>query len=219
VEPDQLLKRDDLIGREVVVDDRLRYFQFHPGQGYDEILLKRTPVIFQLPRALRPRSAPTHPAIQVHGVLKREGTQMVCEVTSFQLYPSDVERLQRAAAAIPANDFQSRKDWSAWGLQRAQAFNDLSLREKALRIEADAFRIEAESLQGGDAPRNWLRLAEEARKRQIPEPEPSAIAHKAFRAELATASTNKNLGELVASIERFFPEAKLNGGQRVVVPV
>lgn len=213
VEPAELVKRDDLVGREVIVDDRLRFFQFHPGQGYDEILLKRTPVIFQLPRPLRPKSPPGDPAIQVRGVLKRDGAGMACEVKSFQLFPSDAVRLDRAVAGLPANDFPSRKAWSTWGLQRAQAFDDRPLREKALQVEGDAFRLEAESLHGADAPRGWMQLAEQARSRQIPEPEPSALAHKAFRANLGTAASSEDLAELVKSIERFFPKAKLGGSR------
>ena len=46
-------RRADLVGREVVVDDRVAYFQFHKGQGFDELVLKRTPVVFRIP----PRSA------------------------------------------------------------------------------------------------------------------------------------------------------------------
>ena len=53
VEPSELAGRADLVGREVIVDDRVAYFQFHKGQGFDELVLKRTPVVFRLP----PRSA------------------------------------------------------------------------------------------------------------------------------------------------------------------
>ena len=53
VEPSELAGRADLVGREVIVDDRVAYFQFHKGQGFDELVLKRTPVVFRIP----PRSA------------------------------------------------------------------------------------------------------------------------------------------------------------------
>ena len=36
--------------------------------------------------------------------------------------------------------------------------------------------------------RNWLALAEEGRRRNIPEPDPSALAHKAFQAKIAAAT-------------------------------
>lgn len=58
-----------------------------------------------------------------------------------------------------------------------------------------------------DAPREWLALAEEARRRNIAEPEPSALAHKAFRARLAAASRSAAIQELLSAIERFFPRA------------
>lgn len=218
VEPAELAKHDDLIGREIVVDDRLRYFQFHPGQGYDEIHLKRTPVVFQLPRALRPQSAPTNPAIQIQGVLKRDGNRLACEVRSFQLHPADLERLENGAAGLPANDFQTRKAWSSWALQRAQAFDDQPLRQKALTIEADAYRLEARSIDGPEAPQTWMRLAESARSRGIPEPEPSALAHQAFHAKLSSAQSVQTLNELIGSIEQFFPGVK-GGSPQATPPV
>ena len=54
VEPAELAGRSDLVGREVSVDDRIAYFQFHKGRGFDELVLKRTPVAFRIPPALRP---------------------------------------------------------------------------------------------------------------------------------------------------------------------
>ena len=51
VEPSELAGRADLVGREVIVDDRVAYFQFHKGQGFDELVLKRTPVVIRIPPA------------------------------------------------------------------------------------------------------------------------------------------------------------------------
>ena len=214
VEPAELMNRADLIGREVIVDDRVRYFQFHPGEGYDEIQLKRTPVTFRLPRTLRPPSAPGNPAIQIRGLLKREGEQWVCDVSSFLLLPSDLDRLDQAVSRLASNDFASRKAWSDWGLSRAKAFDDKPLRERSLKLEGDALRIEADSLHDSNSPKVWLQLAEEARRRQVPEPEPSALAHKAFRARLVNTSTAQEMKALCTEIERFFPKSKtpMNSG-------
>ena len=58
VEASDLDRRADLVGKVVSVDDRVRFYQFHPGQGYDELRLKRTDVVFRLPPPLRPESSP-----------------------------------------------------------------------------------------------------------------------------------------------------------------
>ena len=50
-------------------------------------------------------------------------------------------------------------------------------------VEAEAIRIEADLAEADDRPGLWLRLAERALA-QIPEPEPSALAHRGFRARL-----------------------------------
>jgi hypothetical protein len=49
VDPAELDRREDLIGKVVSVDDRVRFYLTHRGQGYDELYLKQTSVIFRLP--------------------------------------------------------------------------------------------------------------------------------------------------------------------------
>ena len=64
VEPGDLTRRPDLVGREVVVEDRLSRFQYHnETRTFDEIYLRRAPDLpFKLPPELRTRQAPTPPA-------------------------------------------------------------------------------------------------------------------------------------------------------------
>ena len=57
-----------------------------------------------------------------------------------------------------------------------------------------------------DAPEEWLTLAQEGRRRGIPEPGPSALAHKAFQAKMAAAGIDELKG-IIAAIEKFFPQA------------
>ena len=52
------------------------------------------------------------------------------------------------------------------------------------RIEGDALRIESEMKRlGVDAPGEWLAMAQDARRRNVPEPEPSALGHRALKAK------------------------------------
>lgn len=211
VEPAELARRDDLIGKQVLVDDRIQFFQFHQRVGYDELYLRRTPIPFRLPPDLRPESPPRDPAVSVQGKLVREDSRLYVDVDSFTVQAADLERLDKAVASLPARDFENRKAWANWALKRAADFRDEPLRKRAEAVQSEALRIEAEAKRlGVDAPREWLRLAEEARSRKVAEPGPSALAHRAFRAMLVDAETPDELKKLQDEVARFFPEAPNN---------
>lgn len=208
VEPAELARRGDLVGKLVLVDDRIRFFQFHQRAGYDELYLRRTSIPFRLPPELRPETPPRSPAVSVQGRLTREGARLYVDVASLSLQTSDLERLDKAVSSLPARDFENRKSWARWALKRAGEFQDEPLRRRAETVEAEALRIEAETKRiEVDAPREWLNLAKEARRRKVAEPSPSALAHRAFQAMLAEADEPDELKRLREEIERFFPEA------------
>src|SRR3954451_24713728 len=83
VEPPDLERRTDLIGREVTVDDRVKFYVARNGSEDDQLELKRTPVIFRVPKRLRPAAHSRMTAVVVRGVLKRDGGRMVCDVSSL----------------------------------------------------------------------------------------------------------------------------------------
>jgi hypothetical protein len=221
VEPAELTSRADLLGRMVAVDDRVGRFQWHnnpstttPDRPYDEIYLKRTPVVFRLPPRLRYETAPRAAAARIEGVLRREGNELVCDVTAVDLFPTDLERVQRAVALLDPRDAERRVGWARWAERRARAFAragdnaEAPLLEQARRLEGEAILIEADVRPGADPPRRWLELAHRARQRAIPEPEPGALAHRALAARLAAAATGAgtaDLEALVKDIEEFFP--------------
>jgi hypothetical protein len=207
VEPDEIERRQDLIGRDVVVDDHVKYYVPRNGMEPDELQLKRTPITFQVPRRLRPPGSTKVSSVIVRGVLKREEGKMVCAVTEIKPVTGDLDRLERGLASLPAKDFETRKAWARWAERRAKDFKDNALLDRARALEGDALRIEGQMTRlGVDAPREWLTMAQEARRRQVPEPEPSALAHRAFRAHLAAATGAADLKALIQEIEAFFPE-------------
>lgn len=209
VEPGDLERRTDLIGRIIEVDDHVAYYVTRSGNEDDELQLKRTAVTFQVPRRLRPRQAPRLSSVMVDGVLKREGGRLVCEVTAIAPVPSDRERLDHAVADLAPKDFESRRSWAAWAERRARDFKDSGLAKRAKEIETDALRISADMKRlAVDAPEEWLAMAKEAKAGQIPEPEPSALAHRAFRSMLASATSEADLKSLLQKIEGFFPNAR-----------
>ena len=68
VEPAELDRRAELVGREVVVDDRVKFFlETRRGQGYDHLVLKRTEVPFLLPARLRSARPPSEPTAVARG--------------------------------------------------------------------------------------------------------------------------------------------------------
>jgi hypothetical protein len=206
VDAGNLDRRADLVGKMVVIDDRVRFYQYHAGRGYDELYLKRTNVVFRLPARLRPEGLPRPTPVVVQGRLARD--QLVCDVVTLKSLPNDLDRLAQAIRALPARDFENRKAWAAWAETRGKAFKDNALIQRARSLEAEALQLEGEQKRlTVDAPKELLALAEEARRRKIAEPEPSALAHKALQAMLAAASKSGSVKQIVALIERFFPEA------------
>jgi len=205
VEPAELGHREDLIGREVAVDDRVSYYVPRNGMEPDELQLKRTPITFLVPRRLRPRSSTQITSAQVHGILKRDGSRLVCEVTELKPVAGDLERLERGMSGLAAKDFGTRKRWARWAERRAKDFKDEALMKRARALDGDALRIEADMKRMGvDAPQEWLAMAQEARRRQVPEPEPSALGHRALRAKLAAAASAADLQAVILEIEKFF---------------
>jgi hypothetical protein len=219
VDPAELVRRADLVGKVVSIDDRVRFYQFHAGQGYDELYLKRTDVPFRLPRALRPGSQPRPTPVLVQGQLKEHEGELVCDVSRLEVLPGDLDRLDRAIADLAATDFASRKAWAAWATQRGKAYKDHALLQRARAIEADALRLESEQQRlTVDAPKQWLELAENARRTNVAEPEPSALAHKALQAQLAAAGSSESCKAVIAAIERFFPNAAKHAAAGSALP-
>jgi hypothetical protein len=142
----------------------------------------------------------------VRGILVRDGDRVVCDVTALDPLPDDLDRLNQGVAALTPRDYESRLRWAHWAERRAKDFDDKALGERAQGVEAEAIRIEADrpSNGAGDA---LVALAERARGRGIPEPEPSALAHRGFRRLIAEAKSPQARAELRTRITAFFPGA------------
>jgi tetratricopeptide (TPR) repeat protein len=208
VEPAELERRQDLIGKEVVIDDRVRFYVTRDGDQPDELQLKRTPITFQVPRRLRPPSSQRLNSVIVRGVLRRDESTLICAVTDIKPVSGDLDRLARGLSSLQAKDFETRKAWARWAERRAKEFKDPALLDRAKAIEGEALRIESDLTRlGVDAPRAWLTLAQDARRRNVAEPEPSALGHRALRAKLAVATSTADVKVVIEEIKAFFPEA------------
>jgi hypothetical protein len=217
VEPAELARRQDLVGREIVVDDRVSYYVTRAGSEDDELQLKRTAVTFLVPRRLRPAAHSRIVAAVVRGILERQGSRLICRVTGLDLKPADLDRLNAGAGQLGPRDYQTRRAWARWAEHRAAEFGDDALMRRARALEAEALRIEGDDRRVSvDAPAEWLAKAIDARRRKVPEPEPSAWAHRAFRARLAAANDPAGLRTLAQQVESFFPEARDDRGSAEV---
>jgi tetratricopeptide (TPR) repeat protein len=214
VEPADLARRPELIGREVTVDDRIKLILYHQGRGFDEILLKQTPVRFRLPARLRYSRAPELAldgrlvppgSARIRGTLRKTDDDWICDVEAVELLPDDLTRLDKGVAALGPDDGEGRIAWARWAERRAADFEDARLRARARQIQAEAIRIEAARPAANPAA-HWLRLAERARSQHL-DVEAAALAHRAFRARLAASRTASDLDQLAAAIRAFLPDA------------
>jgi tetratricopeptide (TPR) repeat protein len=207
VEPADLARRADLIGHRIAVDDRVRRFQWHKDtELYDEIYLRRTAVVFRLPPRLYFKQAPRAMAIRLEGILKREGEQLVCDVTNLELFPGDLERLEGEAPALSPRDAEGRAALARWAERRGMDFKDEALLDRGRRLEAEALRIEAER-PSTDPARQWLALARRGRQRRAAEPEPSALAHRALAGRLVNAEDVDGVQSLLKDVQEFWPDS------------
>jgi tetratricopeptide (TPR) repeat protein len=211
IEPAELTTRPNLVGQTVVVEDRVRLFQFHPGEGYDELILRRTPVLFRLPKPIRPDAPPKQQCIRVQGTLVREGDRWFCDVIAFEMLPNDINRLDDAVAALRPADYQGRLHWARWAERRGKEFKDTALLDRARELDRDALRIEAER-PAADPARHWLALAERAKDPRYPREESGALAHRGLRARLAAVKNSADAERLRKQIVGFFPNAQLEEG-------
>ena len=150
--------------------------------------------------------------MRVRGILRREGNRRVCDVSALELFPADRERFDRGVSELAPGDFEGRKKWARWAERRGREFGDAELQERARLLEGKALRIESER-RSIDPRTDVLELARQARSRNVPEPEPSSLAHRAFQAQLASASTVEELKALRERIESFLPDARTPRGE------
>ena len=204
VDPAELTKHPEWIGRELEVEDRVRYFQ---GNQFEEMVLKRSNVHFRLPARLRPSGNGEIQVAQVRGVLKREPGDLYFDVTSLQRHPRDPERLEQGVRPLRDDDAKGRHAWAIWAKQRGEIYDDPTLTNRARDLEWDAIQIEASHPPADDPSAQWLALAHRARAWPIPEPTPSALAYRAYRQRLGSVATADEADRLAREIEAFFPEA------------
>jgi hypothetical protein len=204
VEPADLSRRPELVGRDVVVDDRIRYFlESRRGQGYDELMLKRTDVPCLLPTRLKFARPPSEPNARVRGTLKVVDGRTVLEVSAIELLGNDITRLEGELKKLRDGDWQGRRDWALWAQRRGKDLSDSKLEARGVDLEVDALWLEA---SGPDADN--LGLAARSSGRPIPESVRNALAHRGFRDRFAKATSADDFEALARNISEMLPRSK-----------
>ena len=211
VEPADLAARADLVGREVTVDDRIRYFaETRRGQGYDQLLLRRTEVPFYLPARLRLARPPVEPNVVVRATVRLVNGRVAAEVTALDLQPADNDRLDRELGRLRPDDLAGRRGWALWAERRGRELAEPKLEARGLDLEAATLAAEADR-PGADP----VALADRAADRPISRAVRDALYHRGFRAELARTRAAGPLGDLATRIRTAIPRAgePLSGAQ------
>ncbi len=203
LEPSELARRPDLVGREIVVDDRIKYFlESKKGQGFDELILKRTDVPLRLPPRLRFARPPSEPNAVARGALKLVEGHLIFDVARLELLPNDSERLDRELGRLRPEDFASIRGRALWAERRGRELNDPKLEAKGVALEADALWVEA-NRPGADP----IALADGSSDRPISKVLRDALYHRGFRALEAKASTANALDDLAKRIRAALPRS------------
>ena len=203
VEPADLARRPDLIGKVVVVDDRIRYFlESKRGQGYDELMLKRTDVLFKLPYRLKFSRSPSEPNIRVQGTLKVVDDRLTVDVSELELQPNDLIRLDFEWKKLRPSDWQGQRNWALWAEKRGKELNDSKLVTRGIALEADALWLEA-SVPDADN----LGLAARSSGRPIAIAVRNALAHRGFRDRFKKAATADDCEALARQVEAMLPKS------------
>ena len=201
VEPSELSRRPELVGREVVVDDRVRYFlETKRGQGYDELMLKRTDIRCKLSARLKFARSPSEPNVRVQGVLRVVEGFPVLEVSAIELLPNDLDRLEREIGKLRPDDFQGKRAWALWAERRGKELNDSKLEARGIVLEEQALWTEAARPDADN-----LGLAARSAGRPIPEAVRNALAHRGFRDRLEKAIDSAEDDALARQIEAALP--------------
>ena len=144
----------------------------------------------------------------VQGVLRRDGTRLVCDVSELKAG----RRRSRSAG-------KRRQGAGGQGFGDAKAVGALGRAPRAGLQERRAHEAGPRAGGRGVPDRNGDEAAGRGRTAgvagdgegrptpRVPEPEPAALAHRAFRAQLAAAPDIAALQTIIREIEAFFPRA------------
>ncbi len=207
-----LEKPDKWIGKEVIVDERVKFFRPHPKKGFDEVVLAGDrELTCEIPETMRPAKPPRQSTARLKGILKRgsEG-RMVLGGLKFELLPVDLERLKSGLEALPPNEYERRAAWGDWARRRGLKYHDEELLKAGKDVEAEALAIEGREKIEPDQPGHWLRLARLAKQDELPEQQVTAFAHMALRARLSAAKTTADHEAIFKDVQFF-----LNGADVV----
>jgi tetratricopeptide (TPR) repeat protein len=200
VEPAAIAKDADLIGREVVVDDRVRFYSSSGKRGplgqhiFDELTLRRTEIPFRLPPKLRPEHPTAPPAARVTGTVRVDGRMIYVDVSAVEPMPNDLDRLNREVKRLGADDSSGRMKANPVATYRAAPESTRAAIDRALLADALERLLDRRL---ADDPSRAQALAEEA---QAKLPDRPAVAMR-LRERALTATEARATAMRLSEVE------------------
>ncbi|MBX9655742.1 hypothetical protein K2Y11_19165 [bacterium] len=142
VEPDQINRR--LSGQVIQVKDVVTSV-LGTGDARQFRLKRAGNVIFRVgergPAELRGNVAVT-------GTVQADGSQIIVDVQSVNLLPSDVDQFESRAKKIKEGDFAAWYELADWARQRFRLYNDSKMKENSLAAYAKGLKVERQAATG-----------------------------------------------------------------------
>lgn len=139
VSPDQLHK-PEWLNKTVEVEDRISDFRRHGGK-IDEIAIKGTPIPLKLAGPMRLDRPSPMPRGRFQGRVLKVGNLYQFMVTNMELLPSEREELAAKVKGLAAGDAQKRLELASWADSIGNRYQDVGLRDSALKLRSEAFKI------------------------------------------------------------------------------
>lgn len=142
VEPDQINRR--LSGQAIQVKDVITSV-LGTGDARQFRLKRAGNVIFRVgergPAELRGNVAVT-------GTVQADGSQIIVDVQSVNLLPSDVDQFESRTKKIKEGDFAAWYELADWARQRFRLYNDPKMKENSLAAYAKGLKVERQAATG-----------------------------------------------------------------------
>lgn len=142
VEPDQINRR--LSGQTIQVSDVVTSV-LGTGDSRQFRLKRAGNVIFRIgergPAELRGN-------VTVTGIVQADGSQIIVDVQSVSLLPSDIDQFETRAKKIKEGDFTAWYQLADWSRDRFRLYNDTKMKENALAAYVKGLKVERQAATG-----------------------------------------------------------------------
>jgi hypothetical protein len=148
-------------------------------------------------------------SIRLTGRLRREGSQLVFDVTRLEEVPTEAQRFQQRRDRLKPEDYKQLYELSRWIRLRAQWYDDPSLLEMAWKSYREAFSWEEALLVASSDAEGLLELAQRGERLALEPREVTRLRHDALWIMKRTLAEDDAQGrrKLADTVEQLLPGA------------